>query len=186
MSVKIDGSGIITGLDADGISAQPVFPGNVLQVVSTTKTDVFSTTSTSYVAVTGLSVSITPISANSKILILGNLTIGQTSDATSYFRVSGGNATNYVGDADGSRTRAIGGSTFTGDGSGFNPRAVAFSQSISYLDSPNTTNEITYQTEIVRGGGSTGTVYINRMGFELDTNVYVRGASTIIAVEIAG
>jgi hypothetical protein len=34
MSVKIDGDGTITGLDADGISAQPVFPGNVLQVVS--------------------------------------------------------------------------------------------------------------------------------------------------------
>ena len=44
--------------------------GTVLQVRSTTKTDTFTTTSGSYVDVTGLSVSITPTSATSNVFVL--------------------------------------------------------------------------------------------------------------------
>ncbi len=43
--------------------------GNVLQVVSTAKTDVFSSSSTSFTDVTGLSVAITPSSTSNKILV---------------------------------------------------------------------------------------------------------------------
>ena len=43
--------------------------GKVLQVVSTTKTDTFTTSSTSFVDITGLSVSITPSSTSNKIKI---------------------------------------------------------------------------------------------------------------------
>ena len=49
--------------------------GKVLQVVSITKQDSFSTSSTSFTDVTGLSLSITPSSTSSKILILGSLTM---------------------------------------------------------------------------------------------------------------
>ena len=44
-------------------------PGSVVQVLSTTKTDDFSTTSTSYTDITGLSVAITPKFSSSKILV---------------------------------------------------------------------------------------------------------------------
>jgi hypothetical protein len=72
MSVKIDGSGIITGLDADGISAQPVFPGNVLQVVNATfSTQVISSSST--FTDTGITATITPTSTTSKILVFVNV-----------------------------------------------------------------------------------------------------------------
>jgi len=47
-------------------------PGHVVQVINTVKTDVFSTTSTSFVDVTGLSATITPSSTSSKILVLVN------------------------------------------------------------------------------------------------------------------
>ena len=43
--------------------------GGIIQVKSTTKTDTFSTTSSSYTDITGLSVSITPTRSDSKILI---------------------------------------------------------------------------------------------------------------------
>jgi hypothetical protein len=46
--------------------------GGILQVVSTTKTDVFTTTSASYVDVTGFTASITPSSTSSKILVRVN------------------------------------------------------------------------------------------------------------------
>ena len=53
-------------LGSDGTS---YIPGHIVQVKQTVKTDEFSTTSTSAVDVTGLSVSITPTSTSSKILV---------------------------------------------------------------------------------------------------------------------
>jgi hypothetical protein len=50
----------------------------VLQVVSIPKTDTFTTSSTSDVAITGLSATITPTSATSKILILVNIGVSGT------------------------------------------------------------------------------------------------------------
>jgi hypothetical protein len=56
---------------ATGLKWAPA--GKILQCVSTTKTDTFSTTSTSMVDVTGLSVSITPTSTSSTILVFMNV-----------------------------------------------------------------------------------------------------------------
>ena len=44
--------------------------GKVLQVVSTVKTDTFTTSSGTFTDLTGMSVSITPSSASNKVLIL--------------------------------------------------------------------------------------------------------------------
>ena len=52
-------------------------PGKIGQVIQTYKTDTFSTSSTSFVDVTGLSVSITPSATTSKILISLTATIAQ-------------------------------------------------------------------------------------------------------------
>ena len=53
--------------------------GTILQVVSTTKTDAFSTTSTSMTDLTGMSVAITPSSTSNKILITGNIFVSGSS-----------------------------------------------------------------------------------------------------------
>jgi len=71
MAITIDGTGSISGLSATGISAQPVFPGNILQVVNATYSTLVSVTTASYTD-TGLTASITPSSASNKILILIN------------------------------------------------------------------------------------------------------------------
>ena len=87
MPIAINGSGTVTGIsvgglpdgivDTDMIAASAVTApkrgaGAVLQVVSTTKTDTFSTSSTSYTDLTGVSASITP-QTNSKVLVILNL-----------------------------------------------------------------------------------------------------------------
>ena len=76
--------------------------GKILQVVSTTKTDPFTTTSTSFTDVTGLSVSITPTSATSTILVIYSIALarganntGKTAmqvvrDSTALFLTAGG------------------------------------------------------------------------------------------------
>ena len=69
MSVTISGSGTISGLAATGISDQPVFAGNVLQVIQAQSTAATTTSSTSYVDLTGMSASIT-VKANSKVFIM--------------------------------------------------------------------------------------------------------------------
>jgi len=76
-------------LTATGKLASSSMPtGSVLQVVSTTKTDTFSTTSTTFTDVTGLSVTITPTSSSNQILVLVGITgIGTdvaTAGATGY------------------------------------------------------------------------------------------------------
>ena len=62
------------------LSAGAVLPaGSIIQVVSTTKTDTFSTTSTSFSDVTGFSVSITPTSTSSKIMVMASAQVGNSS-----------------------------------------------------------------------------------------------------------
>ena len=77
MPIVINGSGSITGISAGGlpdgcVTADDLASGvgrKILQVVQATKGDVFTTTSTSNVDVTGLSASITPASTSNKILV---------------------------------------------------------------------------------------------------------------------
>lgn len=154
--------------------------GSILQVVSTAKTDTFGTTSTSFTAVTGLSASITPLFSTSKILVVVHIGTGGTSGSNPQFRLSGGNSGTYVGNADGSKTRAsLGRRIIASEPSD----ASVFGESIVYLDSPNTTSSVTYQVE---ARTSAGTIYVNRGGSEADTNVFSRTASSITLMEVAG
>ena len=117
--------------------------GKVLQVVSTVKTDTFSSTSTSFTDVTGMSVAITPSASNSKVLIIATLNVGNdTDDRWSAYRLLRGSTGISIGDDDGSKTRASAGSvrqTATGS------QNLVSNMSISFLDSPSTTSATTYK-----------------------------------------
>ena len=172
MGITIDGAGTITGLDADGISAQPVFPGQVLQVVSTTKTDSQSTTSTSYVDITGLSATITPISINSKILVLCNTTLSIDGDNNAFVQLVR-NSTAIANNTSASNP------SFAQINGNLNPfRFSASQQSISFLDEPSLTSPVTYKLQF-RAQGFTAFVNIRA----LDT--LNGGSSTITLMEIA-
>lgn len=155
--------------------------GSVIQVASTTKTDAFSTTSTSFTDVTGLSATITPTSSSSKILITASLTVSMTYNAVNRlaFRFSGGNSTNYVGDSSGSRTRSSVGIHIHDV---FRIEAQNFPVSMMYLDSPATTSATTYVVQMNVGAG---TGYVNRSATDTDSAQFSRGASTITLMEIA-
>ena len=81
--------------------------GGIIQVKSTIKTDTFSTnsTSTTFTAVTGLSVAITPSTNNNKILIIANVNLGTRGDSQAMLKLKRGSTDICVGDADGSRIR---------------------------------------------------------------------------------
>lgn len=148
---------------------------SVLQVVSTTKTDAFSTTSTSYTDLTGMSVSITPKFATSKILVTVSMNVGVSSDGVQATTKLVRDSTDVcIGDAAGSRTRA-------GTG-GWNGASDQRAVTINFLDSPATTSATTYKIQIRT---SSGTGYLNRSGTDTDNTTFSRTASTITVMEIA-
>ena len=170
-------SGVLT--NCTGVARAALPAGCVLQVVSTTKTDTFSTTSTSPVDVTGLSVSITPSSATSKIFVTGSVCYGtSTADYLMGFLLVRNSTSICIADAAGSRSRwTFGSQGFTSlDTSAFSP--------INFLDSPATTSATTYK--IQAQAESPRTLWINR-GAESDGDVAVTGrfTSTITVMEIA-
>ena len=179
MAIQINGAGTITGLDADGISAQPVFPGQVLQVVQATKTTTFSTTSTSFVDLTDLSASITPSSVSNKILVRYSVNCANTSNNNSvYLTLVRGSTQIFIGNGSGQGNPAT--SVGTNFGLGGSPEGV-FTHNLSseYLDSPSTTLATTYKIQM-RVTAATG--FVNRRG---DSNADGT-VSSITLMEIAG
>jgi hypothetical protein len=162
------------------IAAARLPAGTVLQVVSTAKTDTFSTTSTSFVDVTGLSVTITPSSASSKILVFAQVSASMTGDAGQAFsfKVVGGNTASYIGDSAGNRVRGVFGVAGVSGG------AYMAASSIMYLDSPATTSATTYKIQAQTGQSAT-TSYVNRSGSDSNNIDTTRGASSITVMEIA-
>ena len=191
MSRLITNSIRSTSASADAItfdnSGKPAFPnggaGKILQVVSTTKTDTFTTTASpsSPAAVTGLSCSITPSSSSNKVLITVNVGSCSTTngDYAAYFHLykGGSDISGATADAAGSRTRAA----FAARGSSYARYTVA---SMTYLDSPATTSATTYQLYLSKevNGGS---AVINRSGHDNDQEAYPRTISTFTVMEIA-
>lgn len=152
--------------------------GAVLQVVSTAKTDTFTTASTSYVEVTGLTATITPTSSTSNILVMVQLTGGfyQVGTTAGFIRLRRDSTDLFLGNAEGSRERV----TVTGTQ---NSTAVTESIPIIFLDSPATTSSVTYRV-VVRGDA--GTMFVNRPSGTTDSANHPRSASSITVMEIAG
>ena len=157
-------------LAAGAVTAPKRGAGAILQVVQTFKNDSFSTSSTSYVDITGFSVTITPSSTSNKILLLNCAGISTTGNSSVQWM------------------NLLRGSTAIAQPSvltGFTSTATMFPQaagnmiswSYSFLDSPNTTSATTYKWQIK---GYTGTQYINQRSL----NDMPRTA-TMIAREVA-
>jgi hypothetical protein len=174
----------------DGTSSQWVsaiggsIAGTIVQVVSTTKTDVFTMSSTTFTTLTGLTATITPRSTSSKILVMVDTNGSASNSLTTniLYRLMRDSTELAIGDASGNKTRVtFGGNTLhPGGGTTNTMRSV----SMSVLDSPSTTSSITYSVDIA--GTQATAIYVNRAYDESDTSIYVRGASTITLMEVAG
>jgi len=152
--------------------------GKVLQVVSTTKLDTFTTTSASYVDLTGGSVTITPSSASNKILVMAYVVLGNTTaTAASFFRVVRDSTAIGVGTASASRISASG---------GIYPSAInaVGGYGWHHLDSPSSTSSLTYKIQIAVESGYTATV--GRSGQDSDLVYTGRYPTMITVMEIAG
>ena len=150
--------------------------GKVLQVVSTTKTDV-ATASTGWNDITGMSISITPSATSSKIFVLVHANICNVTTVTNgaMVRLVRDSTAIAIGDADGSRIQ----SSFEFNGSGTSRSST--SGSIMHLDSPSTTSATTYK---LQGYSASGTFGLNRINPDNNDAYTGRHASSITAMEI--
>jgi hypothetical protein len=153
------------------VQAVPV-PSGVIQVVSAFKTDTFATTSTSYVDVTGLSVTITPTLNTSKILVIANMFCGANSARTCAQLVRGATA---IGNNTVVTNTAYG---FVADDTSRLAQRQFQALPITILDSPATTSATTYKLQILNDGAVTSTV--NK--WELNTGF--GGSSSITVMEV--
>jgi hypothetical protein len=163
----------------DEIAAIPQIAGIGSNVVQTVKTDVFSTSSATDVDITGLTATITPSVNTAKVLIIAQVShsLGASGGRGPYLTLAGGNANTFIGNADGSRQRAInGGRMATAQ------NELLVTSTFIYLDSPATASPVTYSARI---RVDTGTVYVNRSDNDSDLASRARGVSSLTVIEVA-
>jgi hypothetical protein len=164
----------LTAVTSAGI---PIRSGSVLQVKQTVVTASVSqavSNQANFLDISGMSVSITPISTLSKILVTYNVRKSNTSaeqnDCIRLVRGSTNIAISTAGDT-------VNGTGFLRDAPG--TTADIYPESFTFLDSPATTSSTTYK---LQWSGSGGTLYLNRRGQDDDFGT----VSTLTLMEIAG
>ena len=152
----------------------------IIQVKMGTFTDRFTTNSATMVD-TGLSVSITPTRADSKILV--NVSLGSFANGTglkrAFMNIVRDSTNVIVGDADtGHEVTAAVNTRASGYASG-----TQIPLSFMVLDSPATTSSVTYKVQASIGSDS-GNVYLNYP--ESNDQYGANTASTIVVMEVSG
>ena len=152
-----------------------------VQVITTTKTDTFTTSSSSFVDITGLSVTITPSSSSSRILV--SFVVQVSPSNSGWFGTQAKllrNSTDIaIGDASGSNPRV------TIDASTNVQNAVLILPfTMQWLDSPATTSPVTYKLQL-RNTQSSNTV-VNKSSYNGSTEQNSMVASSITVMEISG
>jgi len=134
------------------------------------------------IAVTGLSLNITPSSSSNKILLFATVNGARSGNLPliSWIFKRGSTAIG-IGDASSNRGRTTAGSIATSS----DPNAIV-SVSSNYMDSPATTSQITYSIDIFNTSGASRTLYVNHAASGADDAGGARQISTITAMEIQG
>ena len=181
MTVIINGSGTANGISyfsspttfggtlataSRGISNASVPAGCILQVVQSQFTGNISTSSSSFVDVTGFTGTITPLFSTSKILVQVSTSMYGTSTQGELRVLRSG----------------VDPASITGgrmwSGSWIGASGVTAAHDVKFLDSPATTSAITYQVQIRQRAAAT--IAIGR-----DWNSDAGGLHTVIMMEIA-
>lgn len=177
VTVTLPGTaGTVATLASPAFTGTPTLNGStlvsskILQVVSSTLADQFTTTSTGFVDITNMSVSITPAATTSKVFVIVTFGLLGNTDAPSMSLYNLYRNSTAIAQPNANTAMTAGlyaNNSGTGHGGSF-----------SFLDSPATTSATTYKVAM-RVNGGTGVV--NRLA--LNTNW--QSVSTITAMEVA-
>ena len=150
--------------------------GHVIQTVQALKTDVFSTSSTSFTDITGLSVNITPKFSTSKILISYHVTVGHNTGTQNTIQLvrqvsSSDTVINPCAYNQGTSMQYTGSSN-----DGWDREVMSY----QVLDAPSTTSQVNYRLRTYIYSSSY-IQYINRCHNSSDAT----GSSTLTVQEIS-
>ena len=161
---------VALGLDAAG---NPGIGSNVVQTVMTAP---FSTSSTSYTDVTGLTVTITPTSATSRVFVHVVCPVSVSAAQALFLTLSdGSNNVLLSPDSPGSRRVAFSRLSLADQG-------LIRPEVFTLVHSPGVDTAFTYK---VRASVTGGTGYVNRGDSDSDTSTFARSVATITAIEVA-
>lgn len=199
-SSVISDNGTYSTLSAVSLSAESFYsPGTVVQIKNIIVTETISETTNDFTFLPLLSASITPKFASSKILIqpvfhVGATPYGGTAQYTVGFTAHRGETSGDTKYAANITNLAVADDV----GGRSNVRKVSFGvgkqpfgnydiavTNWNYLDSPNTTTELTYRFKWHTFQGTVATRYINRASYDADSTSTVYFTSTLTLIEIA-
>ena len=156
-------------------------PGAILQLISVEATGnySFNTATGVYADIPALTLNITPKFSNSKIFLTAKVDISGASNQRWGLRFTrdGSVPTSSIGDADGSRTRCH------SSGHGGAGNQIDDNCGMQFLDSPATTNQVTYKVQVTMEGNNQ--VVINRSITHSDSATVYTSLSTLTAMEVA-
>ena len=163
--------------------------GGIIQVVQSVKTDAenFSGSSTAAL-ITGLSASITPTRADSKVFVqvILNASVGGAY-AGMYAVLRRGSTDICIGDAASNRNRASMSLQSHNHYTAANSNDYGPGQSsLLFLDSPATTSSVTYGLYLIESDNQGTVLYVNKSGTDTDNSYFNRVASTITLMEVSG
>lgn len=176
----------ITSVAASTLTGTQTIPrgtlptGSVLQVAQATLLGTQAVSGASAFAdVTSLSVSITPTSSSSKILI--SFVVNCDGENNLFFRIVRGATAIGVGNADGSRQQVSAANAYVASNTG-----GTVMMTNQFLDSPATTSSTTYKIQAYcDSGAGSGTYYINYASGDGNNAYSSRCMSSITVMEIA-
>ena len=154
--------------------------GKILQVVSSHKVDAFATTSSSFVDITGLSRTITPTAASSKIHIVLSLHVGGIDNAYPAFNLLRGSTIVTQGtNGTGNITNCTFGTYIVSD-------HITVTLGYTFLDTPSYSvgDTLTYKIQTASRYNNKE-VCINRNNSGSNNNYTLNGTSTITLMEVA-
>jgi hypothetical protein len=170
----ISDAGVLKRLDASLIGG-----GKIGQVVQTHFTTQSQMSSSSFAAITGCTVDITPSASSSKVYITLALNAGLNASSYAFFKLyrdstligSGSDSSNRIG---------CNFSFSTNDGNDASDGVI--SNHYQYLDSPSSTSEVTYKIQAATYNNQTLT--FNRTPNNADNAATVHSTSVITAMEV--
>jgi len=172
---------VLTLPDVNGTVATTTTAGKILQVKQAVKLDKQTIQSQTLVDITGMSVSITPSSTSSKILVNYSLVVFANAVYYTMRLLRNSDSTIFIGDQNPSATSQSRGAFGTYQASYVNAMTVAQ----SFLDSPNTTSATTYKLQAHCPYSSSYTIGINTSPVQDNYTYMTNCVSTITAMEVA-
>jgi hypothetical protein len=171
---------ILTAASMNIVSGDLVALANNASTTLTTTTTTTVTTAGTFYDISGLSVSITPNSTNSKILVLANVDIGSGADLLIGLRLVRGSTAIGVATSASNRIATTAGAYLGTAAMG--ATASHFTIPMMFLDAPASVSAQTYKVQGTTNTNSS-TLYVNRSNADGDNINSFRATSTITVME---